>query len=341
MRFHHALLAAATAALVGCTAPATTPNPTAAPAPTQATAPAKPTQVGQATPAPAKTTSPASSPVAATYPMTIKDDFGRSVTIPSKPQRIVSLQPSNTEILYALGLGDLYVAGSDFDDYPEAAKSKPRLGGLQMSAEAIIAQRPDLVLASSGNGASLIQQLEVAKLPVLRADANNLEAVYADILMIGKATGAESAAQALVAKMKEQAAGVKTLTATAGRKPRVFIELDASDPAKVYTAGPGTFLNELIALASGENVAASATMQYPALSAEEVIRANPEVIILADAEFGTSPELVAKRPGWNTISAVKEGRIYPIGASIISRPGPRLVEALREVAKLLHPQLFS
>ncbi|MBI4495253.1 MAG: cobalamin-binding protein [Chloroflexi bacterium] len=338
MRFSATLLAAAMAAFVaGCAAPAAPANPSPQPPSVQPTVPpaaqpsAAPTRTAPTAP-PGPTAAP--SPAAA-YPLVLKDDQGRQVTLARKPERVVTLQPSNTEILYALGLGDLHVAGSDFDDYPEAARSKPKLGGLQMSPEAIIAQRPDLVLATSGNAPSLLQQLEAARLSVLVLDANNLEGVYADILLVGKSAGAEDAARKLVAQLQQEVAVVKARTASVSRRPRVFHELDASDPAKLYTAGAGTFIDELISLAGGANIAASAPTQYPALSVEEVIRANPELITLGDAAYGTTPEQVAKRPGWQNIAAVKDGRVYPIDPDITSRPGPRIVEGLKAFAQII------
>ncbi len=141
--------------------------------------------------------------------------------------------------------------------------------------------------------------------------------------------------------MKQRIDAIKAKVATAKTKPRVYWELDATDPSKPYTVGPGTFVNDIIGLAGGVNVFANASAAYPQISAEQVVSANPEVIILPDAAYGISVESVLQHPGWQNIDAVKNKHVYPIDDAIVSRPGPRVVDGLEAAAKLIHPELFQ
>lgn len=332
-RWASTLLAALALLLASC-APGPAPAPTSAP-PASPTAP-----LATAQSAPSPTAAPTPVP-AARYPRTLTDSTGQSVTIPAEPKRIVTLQPSNTEILYALGLGDRHVAGTDFDDFPPEAKSKPKLGGLKLSAEQVLGANPDLVLATTGNSPDLVAQLRTAKVPVLVFEAKDLDDVYATIQLVGQATGAEEAATRLVATMQQRVEAVAAKTKTVANRPRVFHELDATDPGRPFTVGPGSFVDALINLAGGANIAAGAGSPYPQLSAEEIVRGDPEIIILADAAYGVTPDDVAKRPGWGAISAVRNRAIHPIDDNIVSRPGPRIVDGLEAMARIIHPELFQ
>src|SRR4029079_8584123 len=141
----------------------------------------------------------------------------------------------------------------------------------------------------------------------------------------------------IIAGMDKKLADLQTKLTAAKTKPRVFWELDATDPAKPFTPGPGTFVNEIITLAGGENIASKATSPYVQINAEEVIQSNPEVIILSDAAYGVPPESVGKRPGWDVIAAVKENHVFAIDDNLVSRPGPRVIDGLEAAAKLIHP----
>jgi iron complex transport system substrate-binding protein len=156
--------------------------------------------------------------------------------------------------------------------------------------------------------------------------------------MLGKAIGADGDALA-----KDLQGKLDALKAKVGNAPKlkVFDEEDASDLTKLYTVGPGSFLNDLITLAGGTNIAAGATSAYPTISTEEVIKADPDVIVLDDAAFGTTVDSIAKRPGWAALSAVKNGRVYPLDPNLMSRPGPRIAEAAQVLAQLIHPELFK
>ena len=258
----------------------------------------------------------------------------------TKPTHIVSLVPSTTEILYAVGGGDDLVAGTQYDDYPPEAKSKALIKGLKPSLEVVTAYHPDLVLASSSNAADLIQQLRTLHIPVFYLDPQDFAGVYHDIQLVGQIVDTVPAAQKVVAGMQQKVGMVTAKTDAVATRPRVLMEIDASDPTKIFTIGPGSFIDTLVTMAGGSNVAHDAKSAYPQLGLEALVAADPQVIILNDAAFGATPDVVAKRPGWSSLSAVKDHHVYPIDDSLVSRPGPRLADGLLAMAKLIHPELF-
>lgn len=272
--------------------------------------------------------------------ITVTDDAGRAIALSQVPQRIVSLAPSNTEILFALGLGDKVVGVSDLSDYPPEAKTKPKVGGFKPSLESIVALNPDLVLVFWGG--DIVGQLEGAKIAVAVLAPSNLESVFKDIELVGQLTGSQAKARELTAQMRQEVAAIKAITDQAPR-PKVFVEVDATDPSKPWTVGATSFFHDLITLAGGQNIAAAIATAGAQMSAEEILRANPDLIILADAPYGVTAEAVKARAGWNTIAAVQKGAIYPLDdqmTAITNRPGPRLTQGLKELAKLIHPELF-
>jgi iron complex transport system substrate-binding protein len=314
-------------ALAGC-APASAPTEVPAPAPTEV--PALPT------------VAPSQPPTDAPAPLTFTDDAGRTITLESVPQRIVSLAPSNTEILFAVGAGSQVVGRDEFSDYPEEAKSLPSIGGSfgEYNLEAIVALEPDLVLAAEINTPELIKQLEDLGLTVyFLKNPTTLEEMYTNLETVARLTGQD--ATELVDSLKSRVAAVDEKIASLDSRVSVFYEIDASDPAKPWTYGPGTFGSLLISRAGGQNVGDIASDPYPQLSLEQIVSANPAVIILGDAMWGVTPEAVSTRAGWETIEAVKSGKVFPIDDNLISRPGPRLVDGLEQLAKLLHPELFE
>ncbi|MEK7285577.1 MAG: helical backbone metal receptor, partial [Chloroflexota bacterium] len=217
------------------------------------------------------------------------------------------------------------------------AKSKEKVGGVKVNVEKVVALRPDLVVIVKLSDGT-IERLAATGITVLVVDPQGLADVPRTAVLLGTAVGANG--QKLASDIERTIEAVRAKTASASPKPRAFHEVDASDPAKPYTVGPGSFLAELIAVSGGVNVAARATSPYPQLSIEEIVRTDPEVIVLGDADYGVTPDQVAARPGWSGISAVKSKRIYPISGSLVSRPGPRVGDAAEAYAKLLHPQLF-
>ena len=303
-----------------------------------------------ATPAPSAPQPAATQPPAAILPTTaapivvvLTDGLGRTVTFTGPAKRVVSLAASNTEILYAVGAGAQVVGRDEASSYPEAASSIPTVGGWSgFSNEAIVALQPDLVLAGGINPPELVASLEQLGLTVyLLPNPTTLEEMYTNLETVGTLTGHEAEATALVESLKARVAAVDEIISTVIERPTVFYELDATDPAKPYTYGPGTFGDLLIQRAGGTNIGAQLQGQWVQISLEQLVVANPDMILLGDSAYGETPEKVTTRPGWEVLAAVKHGKIYPFDDDLVSRPGPRLVDGLEALAKLLHPELFK
>jgi iron complex transport system substrate-binding protein len=320
-------------------APPTQAPPTAAPATAAPTA-APPTEVlPTAVPATAQ-----AAPAPASAGVTITDAAGRTVTVASA-ERLISLAPSTTEILFAIGLGPKVLATDDFSDYPAEAKSLPKIGGLNgaYNFEQIVALKPDLIFAAGITPPEILKKLEDLKLTVIviGVEKTTFDSIFTDIALVGQATAQVEPAAKVTTAMHDQLEALKAKLAAAKTKPLVYWELDATDPAKPYSVGPGNFVGDMIALAGGTNVFEKAGSPFPQVSAEQVVAANPDVIILSDAAYGITVDSVLKRPGWQVISAVKQRRVAPIDDNLVSRPGPRVVEGLEATAKIIHPELFK
>lgn len=318
---------------------ACTPAPTATPVPPTSS----PTAAPAATTAPPTPAPTAALLTATPASVTVTDDASRTVTINGAPQRIVSLAPSTTEIAFALGVGSRVVAVDSFSDYPAATKNLPKIKTFPLNFEQIVSLKPDLVLAAGLQTPDDIKQLADLKLTVLVVGSANttFDSVASDIALVAKATGTDAQAKLVTDAMKQKVDAVKTKIASAQTKPRVYWELDSTDPAKPYAPGPGSFISDIITLAGGVNVTANAKSPYAQINAEGVIAANPDVIILSDAAYGTTPESVKTRQGWSVIRAVKNDKVFPIDDNLVSRPGPRIVDGLEAAAKLIHPELFK
>lgn len=278
-------------------------------------------------------------PELAVFPLTITDDLGNEVTIEAEPQRIVSMAPSHTQILYALGLGDKVVGVTEYCSYPPEAQEKPKVGGFSnIDLEQVVGLDPDLVLGTSIHAQSVEPALVERGLKVVLINPETVEDVLEKIVLVGRVTGREGAAIALSAELRGRIEATMEKVQKAGSKPRVYWELSND----LYTAGPGSFIDDLITRAGGINIAADVQEQWPQLNLEALILADPEVIILADHPYGETAEGVKARPGWADISAVKNERIVEVlDDDLVSQPGPRVAEALEFVAKVLHPNLFE
>lgn len=280
-------------------------------------------------------------PTVAPPAVTVVNDAQRTVEITGVPERIISLAPSNTEVLFALGLGDKVVGVTDLCDYPEEAQEIEKVGFVEINLEKIVDLEPDLVLYIGGTAQlEKTQTMEDLGLTVLVLAPSDIEGIFADIELVGRTTGTEDEAADLVSELRARMDEVLSRVAQAKRQPLVFYELDATDPARPWTAGPGSFIDALITMAGGVNLGASAEMEWAQFSTEEVIAQDPEIIILGDANYGVTAESVEERPGWGVITAVKAGAIYPIDDTLVSRPGPRIVDGLEELARIIHPELF-
>jgi iron complex transport system substrate-binding protein len=288
---------------------------------------------------------PAATPDPTVAPQTsLKDGLGRSLTLAGPAKKIVSLAPSNTEMLFALNAGSQVIGRDELSDYPEEAKKLASVGGSmgKYNFEQIAKLQPDLVLASSLNTPEQIKTLEDLKLTVfVLANPTTLEGMYQNLTTVGTLTGHQADAQALVAKFQERQKKVSDTLANLKDRPKVFYELDATEPAKPFTAGANTFIDLLIRTAGGTNIAASLKGDYPQISQEELLAQNPDIILLGDAAYGMTPDQVVKRPGWTSIKAVKENKVLAVDDNLISRPGPRLIDGLESLAKLIHPELFK
>lgn len=273
---------------------------------------------------------------------TFTDGLGREIELEGPAQRVVSLAPSNTEILFTIGAGAQVVGRDEFSDYPAEAASLPSIGGSmgEFSAEAIVALEPDLVLAAEINTPELVKQLEDLGLTVYYlSNPTTLEEMYVNLEIVARLTGHD--VSGLVESLKARVAAVDEKIAPLSFRPNVFYEIDATDPNKPWTYGPGTFGELLIERAGGFNVGSVATDPYPQLSLEQIVVANPSIIVLGDAMWGVTVESVQERAGWDAIDAVQNGNIFPIDDNLISRPGPRLVDGLEALARILHPGVFE
>jgi len=287
---------------------------------------------------------PTSGPAAA-GPIAIVDGTGYELKLDAPAQKIISLAPSNTEYLFAVSAGDQVIARDDFSNYPEDAMELPTVGGFNgvYNLEEIARLQPDLILASPLNSPDVINSIkEVNPNVFVVPNPDSFDDLYTNIKNIGKLTGHDDKAQALVDEYTGRVKTVLDTVAKAEVKPKVFYELDATEPAKPWTAGPGTFIDLLIGLAGGENIGAKLEGEWAQISQEALIVENPDVILLGDATYGgVTAEQVAARPGWDVIKAVSTNRVLPFNDDLVSRPGPRMVEGLEELAKAIHPELFE
>lgn len=293
--------------------------------------------------APVSPVTPSTAAVAG--PIVLKDANGTELKLEKPAQKVISLAPSNTEILFAVGAGKQLVAREDFSNFPEEAKSLPSVGGNmgKYNLEQVTTLQPDLILASPLTSPEALKALkEVTPNIFVVPNPTDLEGMYANLVTVGTLTGHKAEAEALTKSLNDRANAVLQKVAGSTEKPKVFYELDATDPAKPYTAGAGTFINTLIGLAGGQNVGAALKGDFPQLSQEELIVQNPDVILLGDSLYGgITPASVAARPGWKDIAAVKNNRVLAFNDDLVSRPGPRMVQGLEELAKILHPELFK
>ena len=331
-----ALLLAGSPAVVGCgsdeadTANSTV-STTAAPVPTTA-APVSTTA------APVSTTAPTlAEPVEGTFPVTVTDDNGNTVTIPAKPERIVSTAPANTETLFALGVGDRVVGVNSLDDYPPEVAEIARIGDYQANTEAIMALSPDLVVGYSGNEEALAP-VQAAGAAVLILNPTTLDGIYANITTIGAATGATGEAEDLVETIKASIEEIAEAAAAGGESPTVFYALDNT----LWTCGPGSFVDELLTLAHATNVVSAAgaggaaAQAYYQFSPEQLVAADPDVILLPGSVYKSADEFTADAR-FAGLKAVQDGHVYVIDDVIVTRPGPRIADGLRILVEAIHP----
>ena len=267
----------------------------------------------------------------------VVDDHHTTLTLAAPPKRIISLAPNVTEILFSLGLGPEVVGVSSFSNYPRAAAKLPVVYSYSgPNLEKILALKPDLLISAAIVPQTVVTKLRALHLKVLVTDPSDLKGILHDIILVGDAAGVPGTATKEVAGLQRRIDAVTRVVAPLNSRPTVFYELDKT----LYTVGHGSFMDALITMAGGANIAGGVSNPYPQLSAEKVIAADPQVILLGDAAYGITPAMVAARPGWSAISAVQDHHVYPFNDDLASRPGPRIVDGLERLARLLHPGAF-
>jgi len=277
----------------------------------------------------------ATAPDASAFPVEVADSLGNAVTLEAPPQRIASLSAGHTETLFAIGAGDQVTAVDNTSDCPAAANDLPNVDAFTPSVEQIAALEPDLVVIFYDPG-DLQSSLQGLDIPVLNlVTPESVQGVYDQMALLGEATGHTDDAERVAGEMRKAVEDVRSRLGVV-EAPAVFHEVDTN----YFSAASGTFIGDLYGMLGAGNIADATGQAYPQMSAEAIIQADPDVIVLADEDAGESADTVKARPGWGSVSAVKNDRIYAIDPDIISRPGPRLVEALRTLAGYLYPELF-
>ncbi|HJJ84972.1 MAG TPA: cobalamin-binding protein [Methanocorpusculum sp.] len=275
--------------------------------------------------------------------VTITDDLGVTVTIENPPERIVSLSPANSEILFALGLDEKIVGVTEYCTYPEAALSKEKIGGFStVNIEKVSVLNPDLIVAADGNSEETVAHLRELGFTVITINADTIDTTLDDILLLGKATGADDEAEALVSSMKEDLAEIAEKT-SAEEKPTI-LHCMWTDP--LWVSGSATFQDEMITAAGGVNAAADEG-GWVALTMEKFLTMNPDIIVVDSGNgmgVGADDALrdfFLKDPRMQSLSAVQNERVYVVNADIIDRGGPRIVEGVEALAEIAHPDIFG
>ena len=268
-------------------------------------------------------------------PHELTDGLGREIALPSSVERIVSLAPSNTEMLFAIGAGSQVVGRDEVSDYPASAADVASIGSTfgELNTEAILALEPDLVLAADITAPEQLQSLEALGLTTfVVANPTDFDGLYDNLLTMGEITGHMEEASDLANELRSRMEVVTAITINAD-PTTVFYEIDGSDPTAPWTTGSSTFQDLLIELAGGANVAAGIE-GWGQFDLEELVIQNPEVIVFATGPFiVTTSQSLAERPGWGGIAAVRSGRVISIDTNWVDRPGPRLIDGLEALAR--------
>ena len=302
----------------------------------------------QPSPSPSASPSPSPSSSPSAFPITLTDDMNNTVTLNAYPQRIVSLAPANTQTIFAVGAGGLVVGVTDWDKYPYNFSAWVEAGNMssignyyQPAIEPIMSCTPDLVVASLGS-VDVADQLRALGYKVLTLNPTNLDGVLQNMITIGKATGHEAEAEAVVASLQQRIDAVVNAVQAATTRPTVYHEI-WSDP--YMSVGKGTFVDNAIRMAGGQNIFENATDAYPVVSSEAIISENPDIMVFPTQmgvdSFWGDYSTVAARAGWSTISAVVNQKMFTVNGDIIDEPGPRQVDSLEILAKIIHPEIFG
>jgi len=271
-------------------------------------------------------------------PRTFVDDLDRKLYLAKPPKRIVSLAPSITEILFAIGLDEEIVGVTDFCNYPPAALTKPKVAYSQPNLEALVALEPQLVLAPpSFLRPDLLAKLEQLKIPTFVLESQTVEGIFGHIQLLGRMVGRAQEANEFAAALRKQ---VADLTKRVEGRPRpTLLYVLNSEP--LITVGPGSFIHHLIELAGGRNAAERANAPYPRLTMEEVLMQNPDILLFPVGEYEGIPQAEQDRwKRWESLRAVQDGKLFQVKSDLLNRPGPRVLEGLRHLVKVLHPDIF-
>jgi len=280
--------------------------------------------------------------VLAEFNVTIPDDLGHKINLEEKPERIISLAPANTELLFALNLNKEIVGVTTFADYPQEAKAKEKIGTItEPNIEKIISLEPDLILANSVNKMESIERLRELGCKVVAFDARTVNDTISTIKVVGKLTGQEELAQKIVTDMFLQLAEIKSLVDNKLEecsRPKVFYEI-WNQP--LYTAGKNTFIDDIINIAGGINIGAEAKGAWPQYSLEKLLLENPDIYISSphSAPHKVSVGSIKNRDNYGSLNAVKNDRIYIMNQDIINRASPRIITGLKKVVKAIFPDL--
>ncbi|MCR8847253.1 ABC transporter substrate-binding protein [Rossellomorea sp. SC111] len=277
------------------------------------------------------------------YPLSVNDALNNKVTLEEQPKRIVSLIPSNTEILFKLGLNKEIVGVSDFDNFPKEASDKEKIGGMEFNVEKIVGLKPDLVLAHESTAKSAeegLNQLKDAGVNVFIVhDAKSFEEVYNTIQDIGTLVGKKDQADSVVADMKSDLNSIQEKASEVTEKKRVYVEVSPSPD--IYSTGKNTFIDQMLSMINAENVM-SGQEGWVQVNQEAVISSNPDVIITTYGYYSENPkEQIVGRKGWEDVTAVKNGDVHDVHSDLVTRTGPRLVEGVEEIAKSIYPEVFA
>ena len=272
-------------------------------------------------------------------PRTFVDDTGRKIYLANTPKRIVSLAPSITEILFAIGAGDSVVGVTEFCNYPPSALEKPKVGYAQPNLEAIVALRPELIVApKSFLRVDLLSRLEQLKIPTFLLDPQTVEDILLHIQLLGRMVGYAPESLKVSENIRKK---VTALSAQLTGRPRpTLLFVINTDP--LITVGPGSYIHQLIELAGARNAAEHAMTPYPRLSIEEVLRQNPEFLLFPMGRFEGIPQAEQDQwRRWTSLEAVKRNQFVHIDSDILNRPGPRVIEALEALITILHPDALQ
>ncbi|MGG3916172.1 helical backbone metal receptor [Rossellomorea vietnamensis] len=277
------------------------------------------------------------------YPLSLNDALDNKVTLEEQPKHIVSLIPSNTEILFELGLNKEIVGVSDFDNFPKEAADKEKIGGMEFNVEKIVSLEPDLVLAHESTAKSAeegLNQLKDAGVNVfIVQDAKSFEEVYNTIQDIGTLVGKKDEADSVVSEMKSDLKSIQEKASEVTEKKRVYVEVSPSPD--IYSTGKNTFIDQMLSMVNAENVM-SEQEGWVQVNQEAVISSNPDSIITTYGYYSENPkEQIMGRKGWEDVTAVKNGDVHDVHSDLVTRTGPRLVEGVEEIAKSIYPEVFA